>query len=480
MEPPQRKEEPKPQAVVKELEVQTIVQENRLMGHRAAREDATQLVLQFKRQLQEAALAIEKKTETQQSRIDFLTRTLNSSQKEKERLYSKLRQLNSECEAQKDKFEQQVENLQYQAKEVENNYVSKIQAALHQLRGLREFQEHKHQMDERMRNLGQLIAKERKERTAELAQIHKKLIAQREYYERQLASNLAEADEYATRFEDLDLDRATTKILHETEQRREALKSENALTVEVIKRNDQLRHQVQDLEQQRRVLEESEKNLTTQAVDLKAKLDDTNKKLQESSDLAQSRLEQLKHQLHNRISELDGKLEQEKKNTENLKRELALAQKQFSNAEAQRDERLKKDTNLLGVMNEAAIFILTSLELQEKDPSKDEITAHSSALNAVIRKISNVSQDLTGVQQKPVDPIQNQGIQTELPMKKFVASGKPDNAAKIRSLKQQMTTKQTEDFRKSPEYQRIFGKDAGNAAATAAKAKILRIHRNNK
>jgi hypothetical protein len=49
-------------------------------------------------------------------------------------------------------------------------------------------------------------------------------------------------------------------------------------------------------------------------------------------------------------------------------------------------------------MNECAIFVLTSLELQEKDPSKDEVASHSSALNAVIRKIGNVSQDLTGIQ----------------------------------------------------------------------------------
>jgi hypothetical protein len=41
---------------------------------------------------------------------------------------------------------------------------------------------------------------------------------------------------------------------------------------------------MQDLEQQRQILEESEKNLTRQAVDLKAKLQETAVKSQEAED----------------------------------------------------------------------------------------------------------------------------------------------------------------------------------------------------
>ena len=199
------KEEP-PKPTAKQLEIKSTVIEHDIMSQRSARTDAAQLVLQFKRQLQAAALQVEKKAETQQSRIEFLTRTLNSAEKEKDRLIGRIRQFESEADSQKEKYNHQVEAIQYQTKEIESSYTNKIQNALTQLRALREFQGHKHQMDERMRNLGNQIAKERKQRTVELAAIHKKLVAQREYYEHQLTTKLSEADEYATKFDDLDLD----------------------------------------------------------------------------------------------------------------------------------------------------------------------------------------------------------------------------------------------------------------------------------
>ncbi|OHT09749.1 hypothetical protein TRFO_21277 [Tritrichomonas foetus] len=470
-------QEGNPKQVTKELELKAAVMSTDIMNQRSTREDAAHLVLQFKRQLQAAALTVEKKAETQQSRIEFLTRTLSSAEKERDRLFNRLRQIQNEVESQKDKYDQQVEAMQYQSREVEQNYKAKIHSALQQLRGLREFQEHKHQMDERMRNLSNQIAKERKERTAELAAIHKKLVAQREYYEHQLASKLSEADEYATKFEDLDLDRATTKIIHETEQRREAIKAENNMAAEVIKRNDQLRHQIQDLEQQCKVLDDSEKNLTTQAVDLKAKLEDTKKKVNESIDMSKARLQQLQERMSNKISDLSKRLEEDRKTKENLTRELALAQHQLAFAEGQRDERLKKDHNLLTVMNEAAIFILTSLELQEKDPSKEEIASHSSALNAVIRKIGNVSQDLTGVEPKPIpDSTQTASAQTDMKTRGFVCSGKPSAVtAAVRKARAQ--AKDT-DFRNQPEYQRIFGKESKSPGN--AKTKVVRIQRTGK
>jgi hypothetical protein len=108
-------------------------------------------------------------------------------------------------------------------------------------------------MDQRMRQFGTIVARERKERAAELTYTHRQIGAQRESYQQQSSAKLSEADGYATKFSDLDLDRATTKILQETEHRRESPKAGHALTSEVTKRNDQLRHKAQDLEQQRQV-----------------------------------------------------------------------------------------------------------------------------------------------------------------------------------------------------------------------------------
>ena len=464
--------EKKPQEIARELELKNELLEKEVMSQRSAAEEAAQLVLQFKRQLQNAALTVERKAEAQQSRIDFLTRTLNASEHEKARLQSQLRNFQNEAEAQKEKFDLKVETLMFQSKEAQAGIKDKIQAALQQLRNLRQFQEHKHQMDEKMRNLGALIAKERKERTAEIAAFHRKLVAQREFYEKQLANGLIQADEFSTRFNDVDLDRVTTKLLHETEQRREALKAESALTNEVVKRNDQLRHQLQDLEQQKKVLQESEKNLTMQSVDLKGKVEETSKKVEESLALSRDRLEQLKMALSNRIKDLTNRLEDQRKQRELLKRELVLAEARLARAEEQREARLKKDADLLGVANEAALFILTSLELQERDPTKEQVTAQSSALNAVIRKINNISQDLTGVEPKTAqDPAQSQTGQT---VKKWVASGKAESPPRTRAF---LVGKKTEDFRSSPEYQRIFGKDAGSSASTTAKGKMLRIIR---
>lgn len=464
----------------KELEIKSNVMENDIMSQRSAHTDAAQLVLQFKRQLQAAALQVEKKTETQQERIEFLTRTLNSAEKEKDRIISRIRQFENEADSQKEKYNQQVEAIHYQTKEIESSYTTKIQNALSQLRSLREFQGHKHQMDERMRNLGNQIAKERKQRTIELAEIHRKLVAQREYYEHQLATKLSEADEYATKFEDLDLDKATTKILHETEERREAIKAEANMASEVVKRNDQLRHQIQDLEQQRKVLNDNEKNLTSQTVDLRAKLEDTKRKVSESFELSRSRIQQLKERMSNKILELETRLEDDRRQQENLTRELALAQRQLAFAETQRDERLKKDRNLLGVMNESAIFILTSLELQEKDPTKEELAAHSSALNAVIRKIANVSQDLTGVEPKFVkDTSEDTPHFNESKVKGFLASGGKPTAITAAVRKAKSQRKNAEDFRNLPDYQKLYSKDSKNSN-TYAKTKVVKINRSGK
>ena len=394
---------PEPQQTLQKLALSTDLLENELMNIKSSRTRANQAIQQFKQQLQAVAADVEKKTESQQDRIDYLNHAIKAAQQEKERLNSKLRQIQIEVEAQKDKYESQVESMQYQAHEVETNLKSKIQVALHQLRGLREFQEHKHQMDEQMRNVSNLLTKERKERLAEQSAIHKKLQAQREYYEKQLSHDLAQADAFATEFEDLHLDLATTKILHETEAKREALKQENNNAYEVIKKNDQLRHQLQDLEQQRKLLSDTEKNLTSQAVDFKTKLNDTSKKVEEAMESSKQKLEALRVRMGDKISELNDRLNEAQQQNENLKRQVNLQQKALERAEAMRDEKLRKQQELLGVMNEAAIFVLTSLELQEQEPSKDEVFAHSSGLNAVIRKLANISQEMSGFERKTVD-----------------------------------------------------------------------------
>jgi hypothetical protein len=473
---PPKQEAADPAAVTRELQIQNSVLQEEIIQQKTATTDVTLLILQFKRQLQEAALAVDRKAESQQSRAEFLSRTLNNAEREKEKLSTKLRQLRHEIDAQREKFEQQLETMVYQAHESEISYAQKIQQTLQQLKNLRDFQEYKVKLDARIRELGIIMAQEQKEHKAELGAIHRKLVAQRQYYENHLAAKLSDADEYATKFEDLDLEKAMTKILQETEHRREQLKSDNSSTTEVIKRNDQLRHQVQDLEQQRHILEESEKNLTMQAVDLKTKFAETTKKSQEATEVSNVRLEQLKHQMENRVEELRSHLSDEQKKTLNLRRELSLTEKLLEKAEAQRDDRLKKDNNLLGVMTEAAIFVLTSLELQEKDPSKDEIASHSSALNAVIRKIAIISQDLTGVQQNAsAETTANAAVQTELPVRKFVNSGKAEPKPKPYG-----TTKQVEDFRKNSEYQRVFAKEPGNGASVTGKPKVMRIGREKK
>ncbi|KAI5482961.1 hypothetical protein TVAGG3_1075680 [Trichomonas vaginalis G3] len=387
---------------VQKLTVETECLENELMNIKSSRTRANQVIQEFKKQLQSVALDVDRKKESQNDRIKYLNHAALKQQKKKKRLNSKLRQLEIEVESQKEKYESQVEAMQYQAHEIETNLKSKIQVALHQLRGLREFQEHKHQMDEQMRNISQLISKERKERLAEQSAIHKKLQAQREYYEKQLSHDLAEADSFATEFQDLHLDLATTKILHETEAKREALKADNNNTLEVIKKNDQLRHQLQDLEQQRRLLTDTEKNLTAQAVDFKSKLNDTAKKVEEAIETSNQKLDALRNRMNNKIAELNERLTNAQQENDNLKRQVSLQEKSLEHAEFIRDEKLRKQQELMYVMNEAAIFILTSLELQEKGPTKDELSQHSSGLNAVIRKLANISQDMSGIEKKSV------------------------------------------------------------------------------
>ena len=447
-----------PQQTLQKLTVETSCLENELMNIKSSRTRANQAILQFKKQLQAAAIDVENKTGFQQDRIKYLNHAIAAGREEKERLNSKLRQIQIEVEAQKDKYESQVEVMQYQAHEVETNLKSKIQVALHQLRGLREFQEHKHQMDEQMRNVSNLLTKERKERLAEQSAIHKKLQAQRVFYENQLSNNLAQADAFATEFQDLHLDLATTKILHETEAKREALKQDNNNTLEVIKKNDQLRHQLQDLEQQRKLLNDTEKNLTTQAVDFKTKLSDTSKKVEEAIESSKEKLELLRGRMSDRIAELNDRLNTATQNNENLKRLVNSQQKSLERAEKMRDEKLRKQQELLCVMNEAAVFVLTSLELQEKEPSKDEIFSHSSGLNAVIRKLANISQEMSGVEKKT-----NQKSEIQ----------KREDKRLLAKTKVNIPSKPSSDFKKSAEYQRVFGEKE----ATGPNAKYVKVQK---
>jgi len=445
-----------PKQQLQKLDVEASCLENELMTIKSARTQASEAVLQFKRQLQTACLEVEKKNDSQRDRIQFLQRALETSEKEKDRLLSRLKQIDNEIGTQKEKYDSQVEALQYQAYEVETNLKSKIQVALHQLRGLREFQEHKHQMDQQMRTVSHILAKEKKERIAEQSLIHKALQSQREHYENQLNNDLNEANGFATKFEDLHLDKATTKILHEAEAKREELQRENSLTAEVLKKNDQLRHQLLDLEQQKKILNDLEKTLTLQSVDLKAKLGEVTNKYNDSLEATKEQINQLRNNMKERTAELTNHLENLKQENANVKRQLALSQKNLEKAQNLKEEKLRKQQELLGVMNEAAIFILTSLELQEQEPTKETIVKNSNSLNAVIRKLANVAQDMTGVESRSAD-----------------SSNKNDSSAqtdKKMSNRFDFMKKGTNDFKNNTEYQKVYG----NKDVT----KFLRVQRN--
>jgi hypothetical protein len=153
------------------------------------------------------------------------------------------------------------------------------------------------------------------------------------------------------------------------------------------------------------------------------------------------------------IAELSARAAAARERGDALRRELALAERQLAAAEAQRDERLRKSTNLLSVMNETAVFVLTSFECQARDLSKDDIAAHSGALSAIIREMANIGQELTGIQPPAMQkPVVSKSVQTVLPVKKFITSG--NSAAKP-------TVAKVSEFRRASEYQRVFVKGAG-------------------
>ena len=437
-----------PKLILDKLNVENHCLENELMSIKSARTQANEAVLQFKKQLMAASLEVEKKSESQRDRIEFLHRSLEFAEKEKEKLNSRLKQIEHDIDSQKDKYESQVEALQYQSHEIETNLKSKIQVALHQLRGLREFQEHKHQMDQQMRTVSHLLTKERKERISEQSAIHKQLQSQREFFENLLNGGINEANAFATKFEDKYLDKATTKILHETEQKREELKKENIITSDVLKKNDQLRHQLLDLEQQKKLLIDSEKSLTIQSVDLKNKVEELTNKMNETLNSSKEKLNQLKFKMNNKINELTEKLQNLKLENSNIKKQVVLSQKNLEKVELIKEEKLRKQHELLGVMNEAAIFVLTSLELQEKEPTKDDIVKNSNSLNAVIRKLANVAQDISSVESKNID--QNN---------KNDSSVQTDKKILNRSI---LSKPLSDEFKNNSEYQRVYGNNNKN------------------
>lgn len=400
--------------------------------------------------------------QTLRDRIGFLNRAVRAAENDQVRLHQDMADIKKEEEVQKQKYEAEAERINYEANDINTALKSKIQVALHQLRGLREFQERKHQLDQQMKAVKQLIEEERKQHYIELTDIHHQLIDQRQYYDHDLSVKLAAANEFARNFADLHVDLATSKIMKETHENRTALSKENTRSMDVLKKNEDLRKQIKTLEQRKIIFEGKDKKVSAESTELRANCEKLETDFIKIIDSNKEKIDQLREEMDERISELTDRLKIDREENERLKRQCAIETKNLQLAEESRFENFRKECDLLDSMNSAATFVLTSLEDKYKDQTENEEIAKSkSALNALIRKLAIIDAEINAKakSRRLLHSSRDIAVQTDKPDPAMILSGKtqPPLTSRVGINPRIRTLKGLQDIKNMPQYKRLYG-----------------------
>lgn len=122
--------------------------EERLEDYAQHSKEAPAIISQSIRTINEASKSNDKAIETMNDRIAYFHRVLKASENDQEIFMNQLTEIHETGIAKKAKYQEDLEQQKAEQQEMENDLKTQIQSVLHQLKGLRGFQELKHQLDQ--------------------------------------------------------------------------------------------------------------------------------------------------------------------------------------------------------------------------------------------------------------------------------------------------------------------------------------------
>jgi chromosome segregation ATPase len=296
-----------------------------------------------------------------------------------------------------------------------------------------------------------MIQSERSQNAAEMTAIHKQLLDQRDFCERDLTARLAVAHKFVEDFSDLHMDRFTQQLADETSGYREELRKDNAYTLEMLNENESHRTRLHKLEQQNQIYQMGVDKAETQHSKLKSQADSLEFALHEQLTESEQKLNDMHENIELKIEELRTRLTFLRNQNVDLKQEVAIATRNLAIAQEAKYEHFKKEYELMQSMNKAAAFLLTALdEKYGPTPEENDIRNKRSTLNQIIRKLAMIKHEKREPKVVKVDradvEVQTDRIKPRIKAPPFSANGaNPRRRGTVQR------------FKDIPEYKIIFG-----------------------
>ena len=340
----------------------------------------------------------DEKLKTLKDRIGYLQRVIKANNDDQRIFKDKLVEIAKMGEEKKEEHQRNLEKQKANQIEMENELQMEIQDILSQLKNFRGFQEQRHQLDQQIRTLRNLIDTTKKNNHQEITEIRHKILDQRTFYEEDLKTRLVEARQFAKDFSDLHMDLVTQKIAEENIENRNALKQDMLQSIENLRKNDELRKKWIVVERDFKINQENVGKIAKDYAALKVQCKEYEEKLETITQENRQRLMQLKDETEFSLNDHQQDLLELKKRNEELKKEAALAARQLKRAEAKRFEAFKKEVQFLDQMNQSASFLLTSISkampLDENTDNDDQLNVHRSELSKLMRRLQAVSEKM--------------------------------------------------------------------------------------
>jgi hypothetical protein len=276
--------------------------------------------------------------------------------------------------------------LRAEQDEIEGSLRSQIQMSLVQLKGLRECQEYRSQIEIQRRQITAMIASDKKEHANEMSQIHHQLVDQREFYEEQLASKLGAAEEFAGDFAELHIDNLTGKIQKETWTFETQFRNENAELYQALKDNENLRATLTKLRQQGKIRSGCVDKVDKEADKLEKELED----LERQSARPRNVVSDVEEAFSAKVVRMRNFLEEQHNENISLKKDVALLTARLAALEAESTDRQAEGSDLLSAVKESSALILAKLNETQGELPKNEQISKLSPFAQLVQRLGSL------------------------------------------------------------------------------------------
>jgi hypothetical protein len=341
--------------------------------------------------LNQATLDCNTEVGTHRDRLLFHQRALATALSDQERLKRWAADIEIRAGNEKAKYNEELEGLRFAWSEVQNGVRSKIQIALQQLKSLREFQDHKHRIDQQKRQVSLLIKNERAQNSDDLTEIHHQLLDQRMFYENDFSERMATAQRFVADFSDLHMDLLAQRIADETMKCRGELDRDNEEALKNLNENSELRRKWERLEQQHQIHQMRTDRSQREHTKAKEQTEILERALTEQLARSERVLTEVRETNENRVAELRRRLRAARDRNVELKQEAAVAARNLAAVEEAKYEHFRREYELMQSMNDAAVFLLTALDDRFGPiPEENAVRNQRCTLNQIIRKLATI------------------------------------------------------------------------------------------